>query len=69
MIGGNEANLALVGYEPEKVKQLAKLAHELGVLIHIDGMPFGDSTIELQRPTESGLSGGLGITPSYLRGR
>ena len=50
MIGGNEANLALVGYEPEKVKQLAKLAHELGVLIHIDGMPFGDATSYLNRP-------------------
>lgn len=44
MIGGNEANLKLVSYEPEAVKALAKLAHDLGVLIHIEGVPFGDGS-------------------------
>ena len=65
MIGGSEANLVLVPYAPEKVKQLAKLAHDLGVLIHIAGIPFGDSTAHLTETTGSGALQGI-ATPGVL---
>jgi len=38
------ANLALVDYPAEAVIALAEKAAELGVLIHIDGIPFGASS-------------------------
>lgn len=41
MIGGHENNLKLVSYPENKVRQLASLAATLGVLIHIEGIPFG----------------------------
>lgn len=42
MLGGGAANLQLVPYSENAVRQLASLAHDLGVLIHIEGIPFGD---------------------------
>jgi hypothetical protein len=36
------ANLKLVGFPEEAVIELAQRAKELGVLIKIDSIPFGD---------------------------
>ena len=41
MIGGNEANLKLLPCDEFKVLHLASLACQYGIIIHIDGMPFG----------------------------
>jgi hypothetical protein len=38
----NPANLKLVNFPDEAIIELANHAKELGVLIHIDGIPFGD---------------------------
>lgn len=38
----NKGNLKLVGYPDEAIIELAKKAKELGVMIKIDGIPFGD---------------------------
>lgn len=63
MIGGNEANLSLLKQDPEAVKKVAALAHELGILIHVEGIPFGDSDkyLELTRgdyePAPQGANG------------
>lgn len=33
----------------ERVQRLAKLAEECGVLIHIDGMPYGSNKLMIER--------------------
>lgn len=38
----NPANLKLVGFPDDSIIELANKAKELGVLIKIDGIPFGD---------------------------
>lgn len=37
-------NRRLTAYPEKKVLELAELANKLGVLIHIDGFPFGRSS-------------------------
>lgn len=41
MTAYHPANMKLVDYDPEKVIELAEHAARLGVLIHIQGIPFG----------------------------
>lgn len=38
-----DPNLSLIKQDPKKVSQVAALARKLGLLIRVDGLPFGKS--------------------------
>lgn len=43
MKGGHENNLKQVAQDHEAVRKVAALADDLGLLIHVEGIPFGYS--------------------------
>lgn len=42
--GYNVNNLKFVSYNSDVVKKMAEYAHDLGILVHIEGIPFGKSS-------------------------